>query len=156
MTVGYEWDVETHVTYNNTGDIDSMDVLDHDYCESAKQAKTKAARTPEAHSDGVTSHYIVLVRDDDDRRAWAYVVDGKLPDHFEDADGRPTTTVGPWWSKESAARAADGDVEGRNLDNLVALFRVFGQPAFSQLGEGACLPSWWPRCQRTPELFLVA
>lgn len=36
--------------------------------------------------EGMTSR-IVLVRDDDKGRSWAYLEDGELPSHFEDAYG---------------------------------------------------------------------
>ena len=78
MTVIYEWDVETVQTYED-GD---NDVLDHYHTETyADAVRYTAAQPPES---GI-SYKIVLVRDDDDRRSWAYVEDGKLPDWCSDA-----------------------------------------------------------------------
>lgn len=104
MPVAYEWDVETQVTYDDRNDIDSMDVLDHQHVNSYKEAKLVAAGTPEPHEEGTVTHHIVLVRDDDEGRAWAYLEDGVLPEFFMDADGKNTTRV-PKRFHEEVARA---------------------------------------------------
>lgn len=75
MTVYYEWDVE-EVDVNE-------DIQHHNHTASYVEAK-RIAETPD--EIGMTSR-IVLVRDDDKGRAWAYMEDGKLPEHFEDAHG---------------------------------------------------------------------
>lgn len=79
MTVIYEWDVETVETY----DDGNNDVHDHHHTKTFAEAKAFAATTP---PEGCT-HEIVLVRDDDDRRSWAYLnEDGTIPSHFYDAN----------------------------------------------------------------------
>ena len=72
--VKYEWDVETV-------EEESGDVLDHNHCDSFREAIAAARETPD---DGCRFD-VVLVRDDDDGRSWAYLDDGKLPTHFLDA-----------------------------------------------------------------------
>ena len=81
MTVIYEWDVETVETYED-GD---NDIHEHYHCETYGDAQRWAMRQPAI--PGFT-YEVVLVRDDDDRRSWAYVIDGKMPEYAEDADGR--------------------------------------------------------------------
>lgn len=76
MTVFYEWDCE-HVTADEYEDIQ-----EHQHTETYAEAVRFAAEPQEGCFTRV-----VLVRDDDDRRAWAYVEDGKLPEFFEDANG---------------------------------------------------------------------
>jgi len=58
-------------------------VIDHRFCESYAQAKEIAALP----TDDGTRNEIVLVRDDDYERSWAYIEGGKIPDHFTDANG---------------------------------------------------------------------
>lgn len=78
MTVIYEWDVETVQTYEDGNN----DVIDHYHTETYADAVRWAAAAP--LELGVT-YEVVLVRDDDDRRSWAYVEDGKLPEWCRDA-----------------------------------------------------------------------
>ena len=76
MTVYYEWDVE---------EVDQHgDIQDHNHSETYAEAKKFYAMPP--GNPGMTSR-IVLVRDDDKCRAWAYMENGTLPEHFEDANG---------------------------------------------------------------------
>ena len=82
MAVFYEWGVET-VTAVDNEDHEENEVLDHDFCGSFAQAKAIADCAP---PEGCRFD-IVLVRDDDDRRSWAYLDDGKLPLYAEDANG---------------------------------------------------------------------
>lgn len=94
MAVYYQWDVELHIYYNDADEIDSMDVLDHDFCDNFKEAKAIAAGPPEQYPEGKTSLHIVLVRDGDVGRTWAYLEDdGKLPEKFMDAEGKLQTAV---------------------------------------------------------------
>jgi len=82
MTVNYEWDVETVTAAEGAG-REEKEVLDHRFCTSYVQARKIADGTaPEG-----CRYEIVLVRDDDDRRSWAYLIDGVLPDYAEDANG---------------------------------------------------------------------
>lgn len=78
MTVYYEWDVEEVDKY---GDIQDHYHSDN-YSKCLKWYNTQSAN----ESSGFTSR-IVLVRDDDKSRSWAYMVNGDLPLHFEDANG---------------------------------------------------------------------
>ena len=78
----YEWDVE---------EIDEHgDIIDHNHRDTAV-AVLHLAR-------GFALSDVVLVRDvwkDDSlqERSWAYVVDGRLPEFFEDAYQRQTVKV---------------------------------------------------------------
>jgi hypothetical protein len=95
MTTHYEWDVETVRHY----DDGENDVIDHHFCTSFAEAQAFAATTPEPNH----THDIVLVRDDDNRRAWAYLnEDGTMPEWFEDADGRNYKRVPPKFIQEAA------------------------------------------------------
>lgn len=84
MTVVYEWDVE------ETADCDSAqyeqgEIIEHYHCGSYAEAVRYAVEQRKLGG----RWEIVLVRDDDDRRAWAYIgEDGLLPEYFSDADGR--------------------------------------------------------------------
>lgn len=98
--VSYEWDVETHIYYNESSDIDSMDVLDHEFSESFEEASQKFCVQPEQYPEGVSSKHIVLVRDDDFMRTWAYLDGNKLPEFFMDADGKNQTKVPKKFHKE--------------------------------------------------------
>lgn len=80
MAVRYEWDVEVQ-TAAASDDYEEGEVIDHLFCKSFIGAMTTAAI--DAGED--LKHVIVLVRDDDNQRSWAYLEDGKLPTHFEDA-----------------------------------------------------------------------
>lgn len=86
MAVIYEWDIEETMNYDD-GD---NDIIEHWFQESyARVKKHLATATP---MNGCTFEP-VLVRDDDAGRAWAYLVDGKLPTHFENANGAPVAKV---------------------------------------------------------------
>lgn len=78
MTVSYEWDVETVETYEDGNN----DVHEHYHCESYAEAVRWKSQQPER--PGI-SYEIVLVRDDDEGRSWAYVTDGILPEWAQDA-----------------------------------------------------------------------
>jgi hypothetical protein len=82
MTVCYEWDVETH-TATETEEHEAGEVLDHDHRDSYAQCLHVASQpAPEG-----CRFAIVLVRDDDSGRSWAYLEEGKLPSHFINAYG---------------------------------------------------------------------
>ena len=88
MKTQYEWDVET-VTEDEFKDIES-----HNFSDTLAPL-LRFLNTPEP---GYTKA-LVLVRDETDNfgdgleRSWAYVKDGKLPEHFEDSGGRPMAKV---------------------------------------------------------------
>jgi hypothetical protein len=88
MAVIYEWDCET-VADGDTPSFEDGEVIDH--CHAAvyqdvlKRAKTDAPAG--------FRHEVVLVRDDEEGRSWAYVENGKLPEFFTDADGADASKV---------------------------------------------------------------
>jgi hypothetical protein len=88
MSVRYEWDVEL-VTAVETAEHEAGEVIDHNHVESAAAALAFAAG---GAGEGF-AYSIVLVRDDDNGRAWAYVEDGKLPTHFTDAHDNEVAVV---------------------------------------------------------------
>ncbi len=99
MTVSYEWDVET-VQAAETQEYAAGDILEHSHSDSYAESLNEV-RTFAPH-DG-TGYRIVLVRDDDAGRSWAYMEDGKLPEFFEDAYGVETAKVPQRFHKEVAA-----------------------------------------------------
>ena len=82
QSVGYEWDIEI-IADGGSEEHEDGEVLEHDHCGTYAEAKRKAAETP---PEGCR-YVIVLVRDDQNRRAWAYLEGGKLPDTFTDGLG---------------------------------------------------------------------
>ena len=90
MTVYYEWDCET-VAAVDTDDAAENDVLDHAHGATLAEVLRWSRQNP---PDPGTRHDIVLVRDDDDGRSWAYMEDdGSLPEFFEDAYCRRVAKV---------------------------------------------------------------
>lgn len=99
MAVRYKWDVE-YVTTVASADNDAGEILDHDFCDSYAEAKMRAALP--APDEGM--HFeIVLVRDDDNMRSWAYMEDGKIPEHFRDAYDNDYAKVPQRFHKEVLA-----------------------------------------------------
>lgn len=87
--VDYEWDVEIQAS-EPTDILEEGEVIDHHFCGSLAEARTVAGRPPEPG----TRHAIVLVRDDNDGRSWAYLKDdGTLPDFFIDGNMRAAYRV---------------------------------------------------------------
>lgn len=85
MSTLYEWDVET-VADGDTADLEDGEVIEHRHCASFREAMAYVARDP---APAGCKYLVVLVRDDDDRRSWAYVDEhGALPEYSSDADGR--------------------------------------------------------------------
>ena len=78
----YEWVIETV-------DIESEDILSVDHANTYAEALVQSSDQP----DEGCFYRIGLVRDDDDGRSWAYVEDGVLPSHFEDALNRRVAKV---------------------------------------------------------------
>src|ERR1051326_6044506 len=80
-TIAYEWDIETQ---DKRGEV-----IDHYHLQSL------------ADGDPLQSlESLVLVQDDADGRAWAYVVNGVLPENFTDAYDRPVARVPDRFPKE--------------------------------------------------------
>jgi len=89
MTIRYEWDIETVCT-------ESEDILDHDHrdrlAEFGIEELIHAINQDTEPGNNFTR--LVLVRDDDNGRSWAYVTDeGKMPEQFLDAYDRPVAKV---------------------------------------------------------------
>lgn len=89
MAVVYEWDVES-VSAVDSEQYELGEVIDHHHTETFAEARAQAATPPEQGQ----RHEIVLVRDDDAGRSWAYLEpDEIMPDHFHDAEGRAVARV---------------------------------------------------------------
>lgn len=98
MSVAYEWDVEV-VTDRETDDHEEGEVIDHNFCASYAAAKAVAA-TDLGHG---LRHLLVLVRDDEKERSWAYLEEGELPTHFQDSYQNQYAKVPQRFHKEVAA-----------------------------------------------------
>lgn len=88
MAVHYEWDVEEQAA-RDTAQVEAGEVLEHWHCATYADAVQLATREPAPD----VVYKIVLVRDADACRAWAYMENGKLPEYFEDAYGQPRAKV---------------------------------------------------------------
>jgi hypothetical protein len=95
QSVSYEWDVE-EVTSIETEMYEEGEVLDHNFTESYEECKKIASRKA---PQGIRFE-IVLVRDTEDSRSWAYMENGKLPKYFEDASLTETRKVPLRFHKE--------------------------------------------------------
>jgi hypothetical protein len=94
MTVFYEWDVEEFT------DDEYEDIVQHFFCDKFSDALAIIQAAENGHK-----RRIVLVRDDDTERSWAYLMDdGTMPEFFENANGAECGRV-PKRFKECAARA---------------------------------------------------
>jgi hypothetical protein len=91
MQVRYEWDVETIDAYG--------DVQEHAHHTSYAMCLRELALTHVAAGD---TRVVVLVRDDDRCRSWAYVEAGQLPEYLEDAYQRPVARVPKRYIEEVA------------------------------------------------------
>lgn len=89
MAVQYEWDCET-VADGDTTTFEDGEVIDHAHGTSYQAVLEWSKRYP---AEAGFRHQIVLVRDDEDGRSWAYVEDGKLPEYFTDAEGADCAKV---------------------------------------------------------------
>lgn len=81
MAVHYEWDVETVEVEHGNPDVQ---VVDHYHCETFKEALIQSLKGEPLQG---LRYDIVLVRDDDDDRSWAYfdVKTGTIPEYSCDA-----------------------------------------------------------------------
>ena len=81
MTISYEWDCELHRELHTAGEPSELQ-MPFSYTTDYRRVKEFIEATiPDKDCEFVA----VLVRTDDDNRAWAYVEDGKLPEFFLDA-----------------------------------------------------------------------
>lgn len=101
MSVCYEWDCES-VANGDSDDFENGEVLDHYHAETYAEVAQRALTVIEIQY----RHEVVLVRDDDDGRSWAYVTDGKLPERFTDANGADGAKVPNKFHKEVAQHDA--------------------------------------------------
>jgi hypothetical protein len=102
MTVYYEWDVEEVADADQTvegQDFAKDDIMEHWHQKSYADCLTFIQQNPPADN---VRYDIVLIRDDDDRRAWAYMEDGNLPEWFCDANGEEYKKVPQEYIKEVA------------------------------------------------------
>ena len=76
----YEWDIETWA---------DGEVVDHDHRDRLRDFGGEEL-TRAVAEDG---YRLVLVRDAESGRSWAYVTNGELPAHFLDAYDRPVAKV---------------------------------------------------------------
>lgn len=74
MTVVYEWDVET-VADRDSDDFADGDVIEHYHTASFKECMEYVNKYP---PEAGTRYDIVLVRDDDEGRSWAYLFHGNM------------------------------------------------------------------------------
>lgn len=88
MPVTYEWDCETVAT-RDSDDFYDGDIIDHYHSDKLSDV----IRFAKENSQDGTKCEVVLVRDSDEGRSWAYVKSGLLPDHFDDAYGRYVAKV---------------------------------------------------------------
>ena len=103
--VRYEWDIET-VTNEDTEEYEAGEVMDHNHRDDfADTLWCVEAAPPEG------MHYeVVLVRDDDEGRSWAYLTNGRLGSHFLDAYQRRTRPVPQRFRIEVARHAPSPSV----------------------------------------------
>lgn len=102
----YEWDIET-VTVAPAEPLPAdeeweEEVLDHDHRDRLAEfdpEDVKAALMGTLNDEG-NRLKLVLVRDSEQGRAWAYVEDKRLPSHFADAYQRQTAFVADKWHDE--------------------------------------------------------
>lgn len=90
MTVFYEWQVELVQYYPDDPEPDLHDIIDQ-YPQETFAECMKFIKDPpdEPHQ----KWDIVLVRNNDTGRSWAYLEDGVMSTHFEDAYGREVSIV---------------------------------------------------------------
>lgn len=91
MTVFYEWDVEEiacEALTDNGMEFDAGDVMEHYHQTSFKDCKTLVNEI-DGKNPINSRMQVVLVRDDDHGRLWAYMdKDGNLPEFFSNAWGK--------------------------------------------------------------------
>ncbi len=73
-TVEYEWTLET---------LEGEDIVDSSFSDTPFASAGTDQRLGLVRNEGNEVEGLVL-------RLWAYVVDGRLPEYFEDATGEPT------------------------------------------------------------------
>lgn len=81
MAVHYEWDIETW---------GEEECIDHDHRDRLHDFGGEELTLAVAEDNGLR---LVLVRDDNNGRSWAYVIDGELAPEFVDAYDRPVAKV---------------------------------------------------------------
>lgn len=87
MAVTYEWDIEKY---------DGDEIVDHNHRDIVHEFDGEELTLAVAE-DG---YRLVLVRDDDSGRSWAYVTNGELPTDFLDAYGKIVAKVPQRFFKE--------------------------------------------------------
>ena len=98
----YEWDIEVVASQDSEANEEG-EVLDHYHCDSYKEALLYVGTVSPPPG---CRFEIVLVRDSDFYRSWAYVTDGKLAERFTDAEGDDCTAVPVRFIREVARGTA--------------------------------------------------
>ena len=98
MKARYEWDVECYATCAHD-EWDAGDVIDHDHWDTYAEARAALAGAPVTACVG---YRLVLVRDDENGRAWAYMDGNWLPESLDDALGDPVCMVPARFVREVA------------------------------------------------------
>lgn len=100
MTVTYQWSVECQVTYTDG----VSEVLSRQDCDSFAEAVAASKDAPKPHQDGSTKNVVLLVRDDENSRTWAFLGDdGSLDDFFTDALGKRAEPVPQRFHQEASS-----------------------------------------------------
>ena len=102
MRATYEWDVEI-VQAVESAEREAGEILQHIEVEDYASAVGLCHAWSHNEPSGTR---IALVRQHENEvnfKAWAYVVGGKLPTHFEDASGCPVASVPKRFHTEVAA-----------------------------------------------------
>jgi len=84
MTVEYEWDIET--VESGVVELDHAEIIDHYHHDKLSQTTDTLGFW---HPVAAEQIRIVLVRDDDYGRQWAYIDGGVMPDEFDGGTAVP-------------------------------------------------------------------
>jgi hypothetical protein len=112
--VVYEWDCET-VGSIDTDEFAEGDVIEHAHAPTLRETLKWAREEP---LEPGTRYEIVLVRDDNEGRSWAYLEEnGALPEYFLDAYDRRVAKVPKRFHAETA-RCIEGQAFEFNAARL--------------------------------------
>jgi hypothetical protein len=113
MAVVYEWDVEEVATVDSE-QYAVDDIIEHCHSAKFKEALADKARLEAGAEPGI-GYRIVLVRDDDIGRSWAYFYpeDNTLDEWFEDAYPRRVCKVPKRYVEEVAKTLAKATAKAK-------------------------------------------
>ena len=106
MTVQYEWDIETVEAGTDP------EVLDHYHHDKLAQTADTLGKW---HPDAAHQILIVLVRDDDYGRQWAYIEAGRMPDQFDEGTAVPRRFQLEWDKYGEQVNAQVDAINGREF-----------------------------------------